>query len=62
MDDITLYNTLIKRTVILTREIIHANRELEQLKKDLREKLLGDYSSHNERRKNVFMKVIRPDK
>lgn len=62
MDDITLYNTLIQRTVTLTREIIHANRELEQLKRDLREKLLGDYSSPNERTQNVFMKVIRPTK
>lgn len=62
MNDITLYNTLIERTVTLTREIIHANRELEQLKRDLREKLLDDYSSPNERQKNVFMKVIRPDK
>lgn len=62
MDNITLYNTLIERAVILTREITHANRELEQLKKDLREKLLDDYSSPNERKKNVFMKVIKPDR
>lgn len=63
MNDITLYNTLIERTVILTREIIHANRELEQLKRDLREKLLGDYSSPEPAQtRNVFMKIIQPTK